>query len=397
MAEVMEKESVSSVFDLSLPTEDEVKQELVVALAPSEKEKEAIVTKTDSVVENIMNVDLENYEKRKEITDVISNFGLADLKASQTKNDLLAKRMGNLSKMGTTAGLGEAGEVAKGLEDLTIKMRDLDPSGIDFMKTGPFGKIFNPVRRYFEKYKTADQEISEIVKSLEKGKKTLVSDNTTLEIEETNLRVLAKKMEQNIVFGQQIDEQLSIAIEQARATGVEEDKIKFVEEEILYPLRQRIQDFQQVELVSQQGVISMALIRHNNRELIRSVDSAKYTTVTALRTAVMVASALYNQKIVLEKVTALNETTNHMIESTSKMLRTQGVAIQKQASEAAISPETLKAAFAETLQALDDISAYRQEALPRMKETIATFNELAVQGSAKIDEMEKRGMFLGEK
>ena len=393
MAEVMEKESVSSVFDLSLPTEDEVKQELVVALAPSEKEKEAIVTKTDSVVENIMNVDLENYEKRKEITDVISNFGLADLKASQTKNDLLAKRMGNLSKMGTTAGLGEAGEVAKGLEDLTIKMRDLDPSGIDFMKTGPFGKIFNPVRRY----KTADQEISEIVKSLEKGKKTLVSDNTTLEIEETNLRVLAKKMEQNIVFGQQIDEQLSVAIDQARATGVDEDKIKFVEEEILYPLRQRIQDFQQVELVSQQGVISMALIRHNNRELIRSVDSAKYTTVTALRTAVTVASALYNQKIVLEKVTALNETTNHMIESTSKMLRTQGVAIQKQASEAAISPETLKAAFAETLQALDDISAYRQEALPRMKETIATFNELAVQGSAKIDEMEKRGMFLGEK
>lgn len=397
MAEVMEKEQVSSVFNLSLPTEEEVKQELVVALAPSEKEKETIVTKTDSVVENIMNVDLENYEKRKEITDVISNFGLEDLKASQTKNDLLAKRMGNLSKMGTTAGLGEAGDVAKGLEDLTIKMRDLDPSGIDFMKTGPLGKLFNPVRRYFEKYKTADQEISEIVKSLEKGKKTLVADNTTLEIEETNLRVLAKKMEQNIVFGQQIDEQLSVAIEQARATGVDEDKIKFVEEEILYPLRQRIQDFQQVELVSQQGVISMALIRHNNRELIRSVDSAKYTTVTALRTAVTVASALYNQKIVLEKVTALNETTNHMIESTSKMLRTQGVAIQKQASEAAISPETLKAAFAETLQALDDISAYRQEALPRMKETIATFNELAVQGSAKISEMEQRGMLLGEK
>ena len=94
MADVMEKEQVSSVFNLSLPTEEEVKQELVVALAPSEKEKEAIVTKTDSVVESIMNVDLENFAKRKEITDVISNFGLEDLKESQTKNDLLAKRMG---------------------------------------------------------------------------------------------------------------------------------------------------------------------------------------------------------------------------------------------------------------------------------------------------------------
>lgn len=388
------KESTGSVFDLSLPTEEEVKQEVAVALAPTEKETEAIVAKSDNVVMNVMNIDLENYDKRREITAAIENFGLDDLKASQTKNDLLTKRMGNLQKIGTTAGLGEAGEVAKGLEDLTIKMRDLDPSGIDFLKTGPFGKFFNPVRRYFEKYKTADQEISEIVKSLEKGKKTLVADNTTLEIEETNLRALAKRMEQNIAMGQKIDEQLTVAIEQAKATGVDEAKIRFVEEEILYPLRQRVQDLQQVELVSQQGVISMALIRHNNRELIRSVDSAKYTTVTALRTAVTVAGALYNQKIVLEKVTALNETTNHMIESTAKMLHTQGVAIQKQASEASISPETLKAAFAETLQALDDISTYRQEALPRMRATIDAFNEMATEGSARINEMEKRGLLL---
>ena len=37
----------------------------------------------------------------------------------------------------------------------------------------------------------------------------------------------------------------------------------------------------------------------------------------------------------------------------------------------------LKNAFDETLQALDDISAYKQEALPRMRETIETFNQLA--------------------
>lgn len=383
---------MAETFSLALPTEEEIKQEIQTALTPTEKEQTEIAEKADSTVAQIMSIDLSNFEQRKEYTSVIESFGLEDLKSSGAKNAILQKRMGAFDKISDVQGLGEAGIVTKGLEDLTIKMRDLDPSGIDFMKQGPFGKIFNPVRRYFEKYKTADQEIADIVKSLEKGKKTLVTDNTTLELEETNLRTLTKKMQQNIALGNQLDSQLEVAIEKAKASGEDPDKIRFVEEEILYPLRQRIEDFQQVELVSQQGIIAMELIRRNNKELIRSVDRAQNVTVTALRTAVTVAGALYNQKIVLEKVTALNDTTNKMLESTAKMLHTQGVAIQKQASETAISVDTLKSAFNETLQALDDISAYKKEALPRMRETIHAFNELAATGEARISQMENSGL-----
>lgn len=383
---------MADVFTLELPTEDELKEEVVTALAPTPKEEAAIITKSQSTVDQIMSIDLSNFEQRKEYTDVIEKFGIDDLKNSRTKNAILQKRMGSFEKAGELSGLGEAGVVAKGLEDLTIKMKDLDPSGIDFVKQGAIGRLFNPVRRYFEKYKTADQEIAEIVKSLEKGKKTLITDNTTLELEETNLRATTKKMQTNIALGKQLDASLEHAIEQAKVSGEDPDKIRFVEEEILYPLRQRIEDFQQIEIVSQQGIIAMELIRRNNKELIRSVDRAQNVTVTALRTAVTVAGALYNQKIVLEKVTALNNTTNHLLESTAKMLHTQGVEIQKQASETAISTDTLKTVFEETLQALDDISAYKQEALPRMKETIATFNELAITGESKIAQMEKSGL-----
>ena len=49
----------------------------------------------------------------------------------------------------------------------------------------------------------------------------------------------------------------------------------------------------------------MEIIRRNNLELIRSVERAKTVTVSALRVAVTVASALYHQKIVLEKVNLL--------------------------------------------------------------------------------------------
>lgn len=378
-----------ALFSLEVPTQEAVKEEVKQELAIPEADKTAIVAQSDNAIDKIMAVDITDIANRKQVTDIINSFGIEDLKKSKSKNSILQNKLVTFDKAGQMTGLGEVSTVTQGLEDLTIKMKDLDPSGIDFLKTGPLSKVFNPVRRYFEKYKSADQEISAIVTSLDKGKKSLTQDNTTLEFEEVEMRKTTLQMLKNVEMGQQLDAGLEAAIAKARAEGVDPDKIKFVEEEVLFPLRQRIEDFQQVALVSEQGVIAMEIIRRNNRELIRSVERAQNVTVTALRTAVTVAGALYNQKIVLEKVNSLNETTNKMLETTATMLHTQGVEIQKQATETAITAETLKTVFAETLQALDDISAYRQEALPQMKETIATFQELATTGEAQIQKMEK--------
>ncbi len=374
-----------SGFSLELPTEEEVRQEVTKLVMPTEKEELLIRDTAADRAAQIMDVDLDSLEQRKEFTDVIQTFGMEDLKVCRSKNAILQQRIGTLEKDG-----GEAGEVAKGLEELTIRMRDMDPSGIDFLKQGPIGKLFNPARRYFEKFKTVDSEISEIVNSLEKGKKILAENNVTLEIEESEMRQMTKKMQTNIEMGLKLDDSLSAAITTARANGESEEKLRFVEEEILFPLRQRIEDFQQVQTVDQQGILAMEMIRRNNRELIRSVERAQNVTVSALRTAATVAGALYNQKIVLEKVTALNSETNNMISATSRMLHEQGSAIQKQATEASISPETLKASFQETLAALDDLSKYRREALPRMRETIDAFREIAAEGEAQIDRMERR-------
>lgn len=378
-----------ALFSLEVPTQEAVKEEVKQELAIPEADKTAIIAQSDNAIDKIMAVDITDIDNRKQVTDIINSFGIEDLKKSKSKNSILQNKLVTFDKAGQMTGLGEVSTVTQGLEDLTIKMKDLDPSGIDFLKTGPLSRVFNPVRRYFEKYKSADQEISAIVTSLDKGKKSLTQDNTTLEFEEVEMRKTTLQMLKNVEMGQQLDAGLEAAIAKARAEGIDPDKIKFVEEEVLFPLRQRIEDFQQVALVSEQGVIAMEIIRRNNKELIRSVERAQNVTVTALRTAVTVAGALYNQKIVLEKVNSLNETTNKMLETTATMLHTQGVEIQKQATETAITAETLKTVFAETLQALDDISAYRQEALPQMKETIATFQELATTGEAQIQKMEK--------
>lgn len=371
-------------FSLDLPDAEAIKKEVVEEISPTKEEKSTISNVVKEKSDQIMAVDLDSLAERREIIQVIETFGADIVRQSQRKNSILQNRMGELGKAG-----GESGEVAKGLEELAIKMRDLDPSGLDFTKTGVLGKFFNPIRRYFEKYKTADEEIASILKTLDKGKKILQNDNTTLEIEHASMRDLTKQLSSRIELGSQLDAYLTNAVENARAAGESEERIKFVEEEILFPLKQRLMDFQQLLVVNQQGIIAMEVIRKNNLELIRAVDRAETVTVASLRVAVTVAGALYHQKIVLEKVQMLNETTNQMISATSRMLKEQGTAIQREAVEASISPDTLKQAFADTLSALDDIRTYKTKALPQMAETIQSFRQIAEEGERHIADMEK--------
>jgi len=272
---------------------------------------------------------------------------------------------------------------------LQREMKNLDPSMIDFAKTGFLGKLFNPLKAYFERYQKADSVINDIIVSLEKGRTTLKNDNTTLEFEELSLRDLTKKLAKEIEMGLMMDESISNQIDVAKSRNEDPDKIRFISEEILFPLRQRVMDMQQMIVVNHQGVMAIEVLRRNNKELIRGVDRAKNVTISALKIATIVAGALYNQKIVLKKIEMLNATTNELISGTSRMLKEQGAEIHKQSMEANISVETLKTAFADTMAALDAISLYKQEALPKMKETINQFKELAEIGEKRIQILEK--------
>jgi uncharacterized protein YaaN involved in tellurite resistance len=371
-------------FSMEVTNTEVIKREIVEEVKPIPEEMVKLKELAVNNVSEIMALDIESLEKRKAILQSIEAFGMNTLQSSGKRNSLLHVAVGNFSKMGD-----EGGAVASGLLELQREIKDLDPSIIDFTKTGILGKIFNPIRAYFDRYQKADSVINDIVLSLEKGKTTLKNDNTTLEIEQQDLRELTKKLTKEIEMGSMMDETIGSQIELAKANNEDPEKIKFVTEEIQFPLRQRIMDMQQMMVVNQQGIMAIEVVRRNNKELIRGVDRAKNVTISAMKIAAIVASALYNQKIVLKKIEMLNATTNELISGTSRMLKEQGAEIHKQSMEANISVETLKTSFADIMSAMDAISTYKQEALPKMKETINQFKELAEKGEAQIKRLEQ--------
>ena len=371
-------------FTMVVPDEAAIKNAVQEQVKPVPEEVARLQEVAEGNVAEIMTMDIDEFAKRKDILQSIESFGADSMKRSAAKNSLLQVTVGSLSRDGD-----EGGVVAKSLVKLNREIKDLDPSLIDFAKRGILAKFFNPVRDYFAKYERADSVIADIVASLDRGKIILKNDNTTLGIEQQAMRDLTKLLMKEIELGTLMDAAIERQIEEAKARNEDPEKVKFVSEEVLFPLRQRIMDLQQMIVVNQQGVMATEIVIRNNKELMRGVERAKNVTISALKVSVTVASALYNQDIVLTKIKMLDMTTNNFIRSTSEMLKVQGAEIQKDAINPKASVEDLKAAFADVMEALEAISTYKQEALPKMRETINQFKELAALGEEQIELLEK--------
>ncbi|MDR3240404.1 MAG: toxic anion resistance protein [Clostridiales bacterium] len=363
---------------LAAPDPVQVKQELRASLAVPQAKVDLLQKKADENVSAVFSMNMNDISERTRLINQIEAIGRANIQSTGAQDKVLASRLKDLSR--TT----EGGAVANALVELSGVSKQLDPSGLNFDKSGFLGKLTNPLRQYFQRYERSDKIIQQILQNLESGERTLREDNKTLEISMMTLHEKTKQLETDAVMVNQFNEELEAAVSRAKMEGYPEQQIKFVEEEILFTVKQKQMELNERIIVNQQSIIAMELVRRNNKELIRGAEKAKFTTLTALKTAVMVASALADQKIVLNAVNAINQTTSDIILANSRLIKEQGTAIQKQAVQSSLNMENLKEAMGNLFSALDDISRFKQEALPAMTRAVTEFEEMASAGSARI-------------
>ncbi len=365
-------------FSLSLPTNEEIKNEVQELVKIDEERGEVLSNTAEEQVQAIMNLDLSDLAQKNSVIKTIESFGSDAITASNRKNDFLAKRIATFKNNSD-----ETGVVASNLTELSVQMKSLDPSGINF-SDGFKNKLLNPVRKYFTKYEKADAVINGIIDSITNGEKQLQNDNKTLLIEQQALEGETVKLNEYIALGNQFDSALTDAIDRAKAEGVDERKINFFESEVLFPLRQKVMDMGTLAVVNYQGIGAIDVIRRNNNELIRGVDRAKQVSVAALRIGVMCAQALYNQKLVLNAINTLNDSTSQIIEANANMLGKQSGEIQEMAANPMIAVETLQNSFRTVFDVMDACEDYKRQALPQMAETVRAFIEIGEEGTERV-------------
>lgn len=323
--------------------------------------------KVNEFVMNVLNNPV-NTPSFDEKVNAIHQLGNAEIRASaQVSNRMLDRPAKSMDKA-----LFDNSPIAKSLTELRGIVEDLDPSKQGTLSSPrKFLGIFpvgDKVQDYFRKYESSQTHINKIIESLYNGKDELIKDNAVIEQEKVNMWTLMQSLRQYIYVGKKIDERLEQKITELEATDPE--KARIVKEEMLFYVRQKNVDFLTQLAVNIQGYLALDMIRKNNLELIKGVDRATTTTVSALRTAVMVSQALSNQKLVLDQINALNSTTSSLIESTSAMLKRQTVQVHEQASSSGIELEKLQKAFSNIYETMDAIDEFKVKALGNMQQTV---------------------------
>jgi uncharacterized protein YaaN involved in tellurite resistance len=320
-------------------------------------------------VQTLASTDIHSPDFQKKV-DSVTSLGDADIRESaQVSNRLLDKPVAAMS----SGVFDPTSQVAGSLVKLRRTVQDLDPAkqGLlgdterKLLGVIPFG---NRLRDYFHKYESGQANINAIIQALYSGQDELRKDNASIEQEKVNLWAVMQRLQQYDYMTKKLDAAVSQQVGSIQAS--DPDRAKVLQEDVLFYVRQKDQDILTQLAVSVQGYLALDVIRRNNVELIKGVDRATTTTVSALRTAVIVAQALANQKLVLSQITALNTTTGNLIESTSEMLRTQSAQIGEQAATSTINLQQLQKAFDNVYATIDQIDSYKLQALNNMKVTV---------------------------
>ncbi|GGR95130.1 toxic anion resistance protein [Deinococcus sedimenti] len=350
----------------------------MVPLSPEDRAR--LETMAQAFAQDVLSAGAHSPEFKRKL-DAVHELGLPEQRAAAQSSNRMLDRPLRATRAGA---LAEGSDILRGLTDLRRTVEDLDPSRAPTPRR-LFGKLpgGKKVQNHLDRYQSAQSHLNGILEALYRGQDELRRDNATIETEKVHLWDTMQKLRQYAHVGKAVDEALTRRLTELQVTDPE--KARMVSEELLFAVRQRVTDLLTQLAVSIQGYLALDLVRRNNMELIKGVDRATTTTVSALKTALMVSQALGTQQAVLGQVTALNDTTGRMIGSTAQLLKQQSTEIQRQAGSATVDPQIIQAAFRDVYGALDAISAYRTQALDRFRETMTVLDKEVAQAQTYLD------------
>ncbi|GGN39550.1 toxic anion resistance protein [Deinococcus daejeonensis] len=350
----------------------------MVPLSPEDRAR--LEAMAQAFAQDVLSAGAHSPEFKRKL-DAVHELGLPEQRAAAQSSNRMLDRPLRATRAGA---LAEGSDILRGLTDLRRTVEDLDPSRAPTPRR-LFGKLpgGKKVQNHLDRYQSAQSHLNGILEALYRGQDELRRDNATIETEKVHLWDTMQKLRQYAHVGKAVDEALTRRLTELQVTDPE--KARMVSEELLFAVRQRVTDLLTQLAVSIQGYLALDLVRRNNMELIKGVDRATTTTVSALKTALMVSQALGTQQAVLGQVTALNDTTGRMIGSTAQLLKQQSTEIQRQAGSATVDPQIIQAAFRDVYGALDAISAYRTQALDRFRETMTVLDKEVAQAQTYLD------------
>ena len=257
---------------------------------------------------------------------------------------------------------------------------------------GSIGRIpgvGTPLKRYFMRYESSQTQIDAIVNSLEKGRDQLKRDNVTLGDDQKQMRELTHQLADQIALAQALD---AVVVDKlATEIAADDPRRQFVEEDILFALRQRTA---RPPAATRRQPAGRARDRDHHPQQPRADPRRRsrhrrHHQRAAGRGDRGARAGAPEDRARQDR----GDQHDHVGDDRRHGRAPQDAGHRRSTSRRRARCSTwsrCRQAFADIDTALDEISRYRREALPTMAGTILELDQLTAESEAAIEQMEQR-------
>lgn len=268
-------------------------------------------------------------------------------------------------------------------------------SVFDELNPAAQGDLFTPTRilgipvpfadklnRYLRQYESAGKQIDKLTGQLLSAKDEIQSDIASINVSQQQLWSAMEKLEGAAHFIRSLDERITQEIAQIRVSDGERARV--LEQEVLYYVRQNLQDIQASQALSINAYAVLRELKKTGREVMNACDRMATLGRAALTVAVTLARATSKQKQAMEMAQASKRTIEDLIVQTGAALNQHVEMTTQFSKDPAIGVQTLQTMFDQTFKAMDTMDKFRTEALSTMSENNRMLREQLLHAQSRM-------------
>ena len=269
----------------------------------------------------------------------------------------------------------DTGAISDMLTDLVAELKGFD---VDEGKKGGFFGLFkkagNSITQLKAKYEKVEENVSEIISTLQNHQKQLISDCKMLDdlyaqneqyYHELTLYIIAGEIKLRRLREEELPPLLAKAQETADPADAQaaNDFAQLIER-----FEKRIHDLKLTRMVSVQMGPQIRLMQTNDNVLAERIQSTIANTIPLWKSQMVIALGMSHAEEALKAQKAVTDMTNELLRSNAERLKTGTIETAKEAERGVVDIETIRVANTALIDTLTEVQKIQREGAQKRAE-----------------------------
>ncbi len=337
----------------------------------AQTEKNAVMREVSATLAQIENL---SPEKQKQVKSFAKQIDLHNSEVITRYGEVAQQKLETFANEALRGVAGhDVGEIGELLSEMSVSIKDFNDESDN--------KLLNFFRSMTRKAEILRVKYDGVVETLERVKKQLIGQRTTLLVD---IKKLDEMYDQNLEYyeeltlyilagEQRLEEirngELQDLQRKAAETGDQRDAFLYSDlRDHCESFEKQLHDLKLTRAVCLQTAPQIRLVQKTDDELARKIQSSINNTIPIWKQKIAIALAIQHNEEAADMQRNITDLTSRMMEENAKRLHTSMVAAAKESERGIIDIEAIKNSNAETLQMIDDVLAIQEEGRRRRAE-----------------------------